>query len=453
MNRTRLVFYLGVGIASAAALGLSGCVGRAVPGEVAARQQVAATAAQLGRERPEVVLSALEVTSTHADALRFAILNSPKVRAAYYDWVRTVERITVERSLPDPQFSLQADISDMIASAMPGLMLELPGPKKLVLAGEMASAEAQVRYQEFLVQVQQVAVVFKRAYYQLYFLDARIAVNRATLELLGDLETIARRQNELGKVTSQDVLRAQIEQDQMRTEIANLDDSRLSLFAQYKASLGLERAAPDPAVPARFETTPLELNPDQIWIAALEQNPRLKVMAADVRAAEAALRLAARSRVPDYSIGLELDVKASPLMARPTFGMSLPIWRDKIAATIAAAQAAKTAGEARLEAEQIMLAVDLAEKTFMLREATRNVTLFEEALLPKAQQSLDVARSAYLTGRIDFFNLLDASRTLLDFELKRIDAKTQRELALADLSYAIAGTPPSGASFGGTAHK
>jgi outer membrane protein TolC len=157
--------------------------------------------------------------------------------------------------------------------------------------------------------------------------------------------------------------------------------------------------------------------------------------------------------VPDYNVGLELDVKASPLMARPSFGLSLPIWRDKIAATIAAAQAAKAAGEARLEAEQIMLAVDLAERTFMLREATRNVKLFEEALLPKAQQSIDVARSAYLTGRIDFFNLLDASRTLLDFELKRIDAKTQRELALAELSYVIAGIPISGVPSGVTTRR
>ncbi|KAB2910949.1 MAG: hypothetical protein F9K30_22150, partial [Dechloromonas sp.] len=94
--------------------------------------------------------------------------------------------------------------------------------------------------------------------------------------------------------------------------------------------------------------------------------------------------------------------------------LTLPIWRDKIAAEIASAQSAKQAGEARLAAEQIMVAVELAEKTFMFREATRNQALIERDLLPKAQQSLEVARSAYVTGRTGFLDVVEASRSLLD---------------------------------------
>jgi cobalt-zinc-cadmium efflux system outer membrane protein len=139
------------------------------------------------------------------------------------------------------------------------------------------------------------------------------------------------------------------------------------------------------------------------------------------------------------------DVKASPVMFRPLAGATLPIWRDKIAAQIAEAQAAKRAAEARLTAGQIMLAADFAMKTYDYREATRNLALLQQQLLPKARQSLEIARSGYLSGRIDFFNLIDAERTLLTFQLSEIEARTRREIVLAELSLIIADVPPEGA--------
>jgi len=125
--------------------------------------------------------------------------------------------------------------------------------------------------------------------------------------------------------------------------------------------------------------------------------------------------------------------------------MTLPIWRDKIAAEIAGAQASKRAAEARLTTEQVQLAAELASMLFMYRESARNDTLLRDKLLPKARQSLDAARAGYVNGRAGFLDLIDAQRTLLEFELMGIEARTQRELALASLSLAIAGVAPSGA--------
>jgi outer membrane protein TolC len=122
--------------------------------------------------------------------------------------------------------------------------------------------------------------------------------------------------------------------------------------------------------------------------------------------------------------------------------MSLPIWRDKIAAQIAEAQANKRSAEARLSAEQIALAVDFAEKSYRYREASRSLVLLREQLLPKATQSLEVAQSGYLAGQIDFFNLTDAERTLLGFKLDQVEASTQREDVLAELSMIIQGMSP-----------
>ena len=49
------------------------------------------------------------------------MLHQPQVAAAYYDWTASVERITVERSLPDPRLTFETYIADMVTSLMPRL--------------------------------------------------------------------------------------------------------------------------------------------------------------------------------------------------------------------------------------------------------------------------------------------------------------------------------------------
>ena len=446
----RIQIYPFVGIAAAGVL-LAGCKGIAPQSERQARQDLGAVRDVYrppDRPRP---LPALTTNSPMADFLRFAMLNQPRVEAAYFEWAASVERITRERSLPDPRLTFEMDIQDVVMTLMPGLMLDLPGFGKLRRRADLAAADSRINYYKFETAVLQSALEFKRAYYRLYFLNEKIRVTARTLELARDLEQVARAQNEVGKVTLQDVLRAQIEEDRLKNEIANLEDSRQPLQAQLKAALGLRPEQPDPPAPAKFETTPLDLNGEQLLAFAFTRNPRLQAMAAEVRRAGASLSLAYRARVPDLSLGLEADAKADPTLFRPQFSVSLPIWRDKIAAEIAEAQAMKQAAESRLSAEQIALAVEFAEKSFMFREATRNVGLFQEALLPKARLSVEVARSGYLTGRIDFFNLIDAWRTLLEFESSEVEARTQRELVLAEISLLILGQPPEQAPFLGAA--
>ena len=84
-------------------------------------------------------------------------------------------------------------------------------------------------------------------------------------------------------------------------------------------------------------------------------------------------------------------------------------------------------------------------RAYDYREATRNLALLENQLIPKTRQSLEIARAGYLSGRIDFFNLMDAQRAWLNFQLQEVQERTRREIILADLSLMIAGVPPAGA--------
>jgi outer membrane protein TolC len=446
MNRNRAAFNAALRAASMSVVGLllAGCTGVQRPGEQQARANLASVARLYRPQGLRPPLPALATNASLADFLHYAMLNQPEIEAAYFDWAGSVENITVQRSMPDPRLTFQAYIQSALTSVMPGLMQEFPGPGKLKAAANLAAADSNKKYFAFETSVLKTAFAVKQSYCQLWFLGEKIRLNRETLDLLAGLEKSARAQNEVGKVTLQDVYRAQIEQDRLTTEISNLEDSRGPLTAQFKGALGLTRDQPDPAPPARFESAPLDLDGDKLLDTAFARNPRLKEMEADVRLAEASIAVARKTKVPDYSAGLMAEVYSPPFYW-PQASMSLPLWRDKIAAQIAAAQAGRRAAAARLTSGQISLTVDFALKTYDYREVTRNLALLQAKLIPKARKSLEIARAGYLAGQIDFFNLVDAERTLLNFELEEVEARARREIVLADLSLSIVGIAPEGA--------
>ena len=203
---------------------LAGCVGFPTKDEKATRRQAQTVSADYRPHGQKPVLPALTSDSSLSNYLTFAMLNR-RVETAYDDWLASIERITQARSLPDPQFTFQMDIQNVVTSIMPGLMGSIPWPDKLRVGAQIASAESQTAYFAFQSTVLRSAYDVKRAYYRAHFLVEKIRVDRETLRLLSDLERIARRQTETGKVTLQDVLRAQIEESSLKTEIANLNDS------------------------------------------------------------------------------------------------------------------------------------------------------------------------------------------------------------------------------------
>lgn len=422
---------------------LAGCVGVRTESERHARSDFESIAERFRPDGAKPDLPALTSASPLEEFLRFAVLQNPRVEAAYFDWAAAVEKIVPARSLPDPRLTFESDIGDTVMSLMPGLMVDLPGPGKLRLAGEAAAAESRMAYFGFEREILRTALAVKSSYYRLHFLEETLRVHRETQRLLGDLELLAQQRNAAGKVTIQDALRAQIALDQIETQIANLEDSRLALVASWKAALGLGPKDPDPPIPSVFEPSRGDLSPADLLAAALARNPNLRAIEEDLRRAEASLELARKSGVPDFSFGLEADLDADPVFFRPSAAMTLPIWRDKIAAEIAAAQAGKQSAASRLNAEQVQIAAELASMSYMLREAVRMDALLREKLIPKAKQSLEAAHAGYGIDRSGFLDVIDAQRSLLEFELAGIEARTQRELALASLSLSVAGILPA----------
>lgn len=387
-------------------------------------------------ETPAPALPQLDAMATQVDYLRFALLNHPRVRAAFYRWWAQVEAITPARSLPDPALVFQTDITNTILSLMPGLMLDIPAWGMLEAAGEEAAAVAQVAYRQYVLALQETAAQLRSAWAQLIYATERLALGEQTLIALEQSVVVARAGYSTG--FGEASLQAQAEQMNAQARAsAELEDRRDALLAaraRFKSALGLGHSAADPHWPSQALAMADLASVESLWAEVQAHNPRLAVLRATADAALAQVAVADKEGNPAFAIGLMADVKHSPVMFRPELGMTLPVWRDKVAALLASAEAGSLAAQAELSAAELELAAELAQTLAALRGSERRRAYLQAQALPAAERALASADVSYRAGSGDFSALVALQLLRLQVQEGLAQANFEYALALSDLA-------------------
>ena len=448
MTVRRLIpsFPLLAALLAAALAGLAGCQGTPTKNEKLARRDLKDIASRYRPEGARPSLPALTDNATLANLMEYALLNSPGVESAYFDWVVSIEGITTARSQPDPMLQFGLTISGGIPSLSASLTsdpgMNWPGPGKLPLRGDAAYGDSLKKRSVFDGELLSAALAVKRVYYETWTLQEQIRRTREMLALVENIEAIARQRLTVGKTTQQEVLRAQMERDRLRNQLAGLEDSRRLEASRLRSALGMTPDDNLPAITARLDPAAEQLTEQSLLQTAFERNPRLKEMQGEVFQAMALYQLAKKSNVPDYSWGIGAGVGPGPVSIMPSFGITLPVWRDKIEAQVAAGRGGLDAANAKLSSEKIDLAVRFAESAYAWRDANRGVQLYHTLLIPKAKFALDSSRADYVGGDSAFSDLLDAEKTLIEYQMADAEATGRREIALAETSLVILGRWP-----------
>ena len=111
--------------------------------------------------------------------------------------------------------------------------------------------------------------------------------------------------------------------------------------------------------------------------------------------------------------------------------MNIPLWRGKNNARIATAEAEYRTAMYQLNTNRNNLLARQEMVLYRFREAKRKVDLYTNSLIPRTEQALNVSRSAFEAGEVDILELIDAQRTMLEFELllEREKANLQQRLS------------------------
>ncbi|HMD11358.1 MAG TPA: TolC family protein, partial [Marmoricola sp.] len=118
-------------------------------------------------------------------------------------------------------------------------------------------------------------------------------------------------------------------------------------------------------------------------------------------------------------------------------GISLPIWRDKLRAGVAEAEAMRAMSEADLRAMTRMIEGQAAVALSQVQAARDRQAALTNDVLPRARLAIEPAVAGYASGRLPLVSVIEAVQALWVVQSDLITAETELGLAWARLGRAI----------------
>ena len=118
-------------------------------------------------------------------------------------------------------------------------------------------------------------------------------------------------------------------------------------------------------------------------------------------------------------------------------GISLPIWRDKLHAGVAEAEAMRAMSEADLRAMTRMIEGDAAVAIHQLQAARDRQAALTTDVLPRARMAIEPAVAGYTSGQLPLVSVIEAVQALWLVQADLIAADTELGVAWARLGRAI----------------
>ncbi len=179
--------------------------------------------------------------------------------------------------------------------------------------------------------------------------------------------------------------------------------------------------------------------PFDIMVALLADNPQVARWAAETAVRRAEADLARAEAIPDVTarIGVrrfrEIDAEALSV------GVSFPVpLFDRNQGREAAARRAEEAARARRRAAELRVEDELERAWVRLTDAHDEATALAESALPAAREAFEVTRRAFESGDVEFVDVLDVERTLVQIRRQRVAALQQYHEARAAIEGLIA---------------
>ncbi len=384
------------------------------------------------------------------DCLAYAALHNPGLEAAFDRWQAALERVPQVGALPDPQFSYTYFITEVETRVGPQrqrfmLSQKFPWFGKLELRTDAAVAAAKAARQEYELEKLKLFKRVKQGYYQYYYLGRATELTRENLMLLGSLEAIARTKYQSGTLDQTAVIRFQMDIGKLEDRVRSLEQMRRPRVARFNAILNRPLDG-ELAWPGELGQLGISLDEQTVMAELRENNPKLARMQAQIEKARHEVDLAGKDFYPDIGLGVMFidtreavmpvnDSGRDPLAV--TASVNLPLNRGKY-----------TAGEneAKLRYRSVLkqsdnleneLRADLQLAIFEFQDAQRRVDLYQNNLIPKANQALSVTQQAFAAGQAQYLDMIDAVRTLLEFELAYEKARSELGVKLAEVELLV----------------
>jgi outer membrane protein TolC len=356
-----------------------------------------------------------------SELIEEALSQNPQIKAARNQWEASIKVIPQAKSLPDPMLGYAYFGQSVETRLGPqrnkfSLSQKFPFFGKLSLKGEIAKSAASLFEEQYNVVKADIVLGVKKAYFSLFWFDNALRITNEEKEVLRRLAKIAQKKYETGKGNQQDVLKAHLEISRVTDKILLLKQGRKGITAGLNSLLN---RSPDSFLGEieEFKAPELKAELKDLYAWAKEFRPELRKARYLIEKNEKSLKLAKKN-----------DGRNSWMAS---IGINIPIWRGKLRASEAEAAIKIEASQEGYKNIENKTLSSVNELFFEVKTASQEVDLYKYSLIPQAEQSLKASEVGYLAGKVDFLNLLDSERMLLQI-------KTGYFKAVADLGKSLA---------------
>ncbi|MHC4957719.1 MAG: TolC family protein [Planctomycetota bacterium] len=388
------------------------------------------------------------------ELLALALARNPRIQAAREKALASAETGAIESALPDPRILLGWYATPVETRVGPqefslGIQQSVPFPSKLRVRSELGDTLAKRERIAFERVVRNALVEVVHAAHELIYIDAAIRISGRIAPLL-ERYTVAAAKGETGTAVPElfraETQRAQLENDRVvLIELRAVEAERLRSLLDLPpdAPVGTPRTGRVPRVDARF---------DELLAIARAHNQEVREAGLSVEAAALRTSLARKNRLPDLTFGYthiftgELPTSiGTPVGSGDDaqivhFGFTVPLWASKNSAEIRRARALERRATQDRRDVALRLRPRLARAWFQVGNARRLVDLYDQVLIPRAEQAVKTTEDLHAAGKGSLAGTIETVAVLHNFRLAAARAGADYGQAVATLE-AVLGRP------------
>lgn len=366
--------------------------------------------------------------STLPEFVDLAMRSHPKLRQALAAIEAARGKAVQSRLYPNPViagFTPQAAGLDSQWSGTVAQDLITAG--KLRLSQQAALRDVQRSEYELIRARFDVLREVRHGFYALLVSQRRVEIYTLLLDIAKRSYEIGKQLADAGEGTKADVLFWSIERDRAEVRLLNASVYIETGRRQLATAIGLPRADIGKLEANLFQKLP-QFDLKTLQEAVVRANARPRAAEAQIARAQWALERAVVQPIPNVNLmgGYQRQVGnpaqdqglAQVMMAVPLF--------DRNQGNIRSARADIASSRADLRMIELDLATQAAQAIAAYRTSQRLVEWYEEYILPKARETVQLTQTLYAQGEVTFLSLLQAQRILTETELAFVEAQAER---------------------------
>lgn len=391
-----------------------------------------------------------------AEYIETALGQHPALQESLARYRAALQKAPQVAALPDPNLSFSQFLRSVETRVGPQVNLlslsqKFPWFGKLDLQGQMAVKEALVQYQEYRALERELVAQVKQAYYELLYLERGLRIIRQEESLLDHYERLAQSRYATGEGLQQGVIKIQSELTRLIDRIKLLEQQHQSTVARLNTLMNRPPEA-DLVVAdtAALPEVPLDL--EELYDLGEHNRHELKASLARIEKGERSIELAKKDYWPDLTlsagmvnvqgredaVGIEMPPPDNGKNAYSfSIGINIPIWRDKYRAGVVEATEKLIADRKQFEDIRNQIEFSVRDQVIRLQTLREQIDLYQDVLIPQAEESLSSTEAAYETGQIGALDFLDSERFLLSARLMYERYRIDYLKALAELERAL----------------